>query len=35
MRMADPFYGALIDGLWALLFAMAWWLGREKETKAP
>ena len=30
-----PFYGALIDGIWALFFALAWWLGREKETKAP
>lgn len=26
-----PFYGAMIDGGWALLFVLAWWLAWPKE----
>lgn len=26
-----PFYGAMIDGVWALLFVLAWWLARPEE----
>lgn len=25
------FYGAMIDGVWALLFVLAWWLARPEE----
>lgn len=26
-----PFYGALIDGLWAFLFLLVWWLARPEK----
>ncbi len=26
-----PFYGAMIDGVWALLFLLAWWLVRPER----
>ncbi|GAA0473222.1 hypothetical protein GCM10009096_13150 [Parasphingorhabdus litoris] len=32
-RLAEggPFYGAMIDGLWAFAFLFSWWLTRPKE----
>lgn len=33
LAVGGPFWGAMIDGLWALLFALAWWLSRNGQAK--
>lgn len=34
-RLAEggPFYGAMIDGVWAVLFLFAWWLVRPQKDR--
>lgn len=32
LTTGGPFLGAMIDGIWALLFALAWWLGRSVKS---
>lgn len=36
-RLAEggPFYGGMIDGVWAFLFLLAWWLARPKKDATP
>lgn len=30
LLMGGPFYGAIIDAIWAVLFLLAWWIGRRQ-----